>query len=108
MSNQKQKNVKGNMDLGYTYISHVEEDISKERFIMKKEKNLLDKIAEAINTEECCMECLLEEISKLIYTDNSYDEKIKNELLAIINDDELCDRCKLQCILSLINEYIER
>ncbi len=75
---------------------------------MNKEMNLLDKIRTAFDTEDCCMECLLNEITRLIFEDTSYDEEIKQKMLATINNNKMSDRQKLGFITSLINEHIER
>lgn len=75
---------------------------------MKKEKNLLDKIEEAINTEDCCMECLLIEIVRLINEDTSYDKEVKRQMLETIYFTAMYDKEKVDFIAALVNEYKER
>ena len=69
--------------------------------------NLLESIEQAINSEACCMDCLLIAITKLIDEDNSCDKAIKDELLTIINNSSVNNRTKLLLIISLINEVKE-
>lgn len=72
---------------------------------MERKKNLLDEIKEAVETEECCMECLLAKILEMIDEDTSCDEELKQALLTIISHGELCNRCKLKRIMAFIGGY---